>query len=238
MTDELTLVADGVRACTRCHLHSECRGPVPFDSPPSPDIVVLGEAPGKDEDAQNKPFVGAAGKLMRASLKERGIDPATVGFVNTVCCYPAAAPPAEAVKACGINRIAQIDVLKPRFLLIAGSVAMKAVRPDLGHIKHARRHPFQHDGMLAVVCYHPAAPLHQRRLEEDFAGDLDVFADLASRPEAWHGIGSETCVECLNDPWWFDVSGLGWCQVHMPPEGEARRDLLERELAGARARSS
>ncbi len=72
--------------CTLCPLRGR---PIPgYSEHPDPELIVIGEAPGREEKEQGRPFVGPAGKLLRGLLVEAGWDPARVHFTNRVWCFP------------------------------------------------------------------------------------------------------------------------------------------------------
>ena len=71
MSQTLKLIADEVRSCTKCRLHEGTRNGVPGEGSPNAEILFVGEGPGFHEDAQGRPFVGPAGKLLDEMLADR-----------------------------------------------------------------------------------------------------------------------------------------------------------------------
>jgi uracil-DNA glycosylase family 4 len=235
--------------CENCVLHTGCAGPVFMSGPAPAEIVVLGEAPGKDEDKQGAPFVGPAGKLMRRMLADVGIQPDLVAFVNTVSCLPnlsAAAPTPEweHLEACAGNKAAQIEFADPDYVLTVGKTALKSCRRELD--MHARGRPWLHNGRLTFSTYHPSAALRNGNYEQTLADDLIVFKQMidacASDRNAWVNFIPASCSGCSStETVWFEGTGLGWCDVHVP---DAERELLRhatersnREYAEAKERS-
>lgn len=245
---ERLAVIEQVITCTACDLHAQCSSPVAFRAPKTCATVVVGEAPGKDEDAQGQPFVGMAGQKMEELLTAAGIDPALVGFVNTVSCFPHGTPEWDHVHACADNKRAQLDLLDPTWVLLVGKVALKGTRPDLD-LKHGRGRPFVHDGRVHFCTYHPAAALRNGHYEECLAEDLAVFAEMiryvaadttGERPyRSWTRFVPDECSACLNRAeWWEQPAGLGWCEVHMPDEGKRHFAGLARLHDEAKVRKS
>lgn len=115
-----------VLSCNRCPLHLSCKAPVPFRGPSPNRIVVLGEAPGQEEDAQGKPFVGPAGRFLSATMEEAGIDPVQVSYLNTVSCYPSGTPTKHHRERCHKNLVDQLRVLEPEYVLVLGSIAVSS----------------------------------------------------------------------------------------------------------------
>lgn len=176
-------VRDSVTACTSCALHTVGSGPIPFSGPASPftlpRIVVVGEAPGKQEDTEHAPFVGPSGRLIRHELGEAGLDVAEVAWVNTVSCFPNRTPSGAEVRACRDNLVRQVSFLQPEFVLLVGGVAVSAwwggVR--IGEIRgHWIRLPVA-EGYTpwAFATWHPSAVLRNNELSAEWREDLAMF---------------------------------------------------------------
>ena len=123
-------VKDIAEKCTKCQL-AKGRNKVVFGSGPVPcDLMLIGEAPGADEDVQGLPFVGRAGQLLTKILESVGIKrPDDIYIANTVKCRPPnnRAPLPKEQSACAPYLEAQIKLIKPKVILLAGSPAVKAV---------------------------------------------------------------------------------------------------------------
>ena len=123
-------VAEIASACTKCRL-AKGRNKVVFGNGPVPcDLMLIGEAPGADEDLQGLPFVGRAGQLLTQILASVGIKrPDDIYIANTVKCRPPEnrAPQADEQAACAPYLEAQIKYVKPKIILLAGSPAVKAI---------------------------------------------------------------------------------------------------------------
>jgi uracil-DNA glycosylase family 4 len=132
--DMLSLSFEEVKAraekCTRCQLHKG-RNKVVFGSGPAPcDLMLIGEAPGADEDIQGLPFVGRAGQLLTKILESVNIKrPDDIYIANTVKCRPPnnRAPLPKEQEACRPYLQAQIRYVQPKIILLAGAPAVKAI---------------------------------------------------------------------------------------------------------------
>lgn len=196
-------VRESVANCRSCALVDGCNGPVPFSGPSPNRIVVVGEAPGEEEDRRNVPFVGPAGKLLRGFLRHNGMeDPC---FVNSVSCYPKRTPTAREVVACQDNLANQLVAISPRFILIVGGVALGAMGVE-GRITDWRGNWFElpkfaaeadeagTQSTLAMATWHPSAVLRNNQLEDEFRVDVENFGIVAVRgEEPW---GNWYCVKC------------------------------------------
>lgn len=150
-----------VRDCTRCGLHQGRTHAVFGAGVREADLMVLGEAPGADEDRLGEAFVGRAGKLLDAMLKAIGRDRHTAVFItNIVKCRPPGNrdPAPDEAAACRPYLERQIELVRPRAILVLGRVAAQnllASDEPVGRMR-GRVHRYGVDGIPAVVSYHPA----------------------------------------------------------------------------------
>lgn len=207
-------VRDQVRSCTRCALHESCAGPVPFHGPMAATVAVLGEAPGRQEDKAGRPFIGPAGQLLRRLLADAGIDPEALAWLNTVSCFPNRTPTAAEVESCTPNRLAQLEVLSPRHVLVAGGVALSTLRPDLKISQAHGRLMAGHPGnWWAYPVHHPSAALRNPATVDVLAADLGRWARIIEADSPWERVVL-SCVACGRLVDRFDPDGLGWCERH------------------------
>ncbi len=123
--------------CTNCNLYKTCKSPIWSDGD-NYNVMFVGEAPGKNEDEQGRPFVGYSGKILRSVLKE------PYYITNIVKCRPPnnRTPTDAEVNACLPHLIHQIDSIKPKVVVLLGVSAQKLLRfynPTVKIIKHS--HP-------------------------------------------------------------------------------------------------
>lgn len=149
------------QTCTKCQL-SKGRTKVVFGTGPVPcNLMLIGEAPGADEDLQGEPFIGRAGQLLTQILASVDIKrPDDIYITNTVKCRPPEnrAPLASEQEACGPYLEAQLRLVKPKILLLAGSPAVKAVLKTDEPITKIRGQWFKLPGtdITVMPLFHPA----------------------------------------------------------------------------------
>ncbi len=177
--------ARAIRACTRCRLHVGRTHAVPGDGPFDSDLVMVGEAPGKEEDASGRPFVGAAGKILDKALDAARVPRGSVFITNVVKCRPPGnrSPRADEIEACRPYLLTQIAAIRPKVVVTLGSTALRGVLGAALGLKDARTKRLFLDDVPVVSTYHPAAVLYNRRLERMIRGDLRKVA-RGLRPEA------------------------------------------------------
>lgn len=212
---ERKLVRDKIRECAQCPLYEVGHGPIPFDSPVEhTDILVIGEAPGREEDKAGKPFVGPSGQLARQWLAGAGLNPVDVAWANVVCCYPNRTPTTREVKACSTNLTSQMEFLDPKYVLVFGGVALSALCPVATRISEAAGYfwtPSLKTSAWAMATYHPAAVLRNQSLEDQVKTDLEYFAMVAK--EEVDPAPNQFCMKCKKeDVWEYHACGLGFCE--------------------------
>ncbi len=182
-----------VKACTRCPLHTGRSNAVPGEGPSDADVMVIGEAPGKAEDEQGRPFVGPAGRLLNRLLELAGLRRDHVYITNVVKCRPPGNrdPKPEEIAACRPYLEIQISLVKPRLIIAVGRIAGRTLYEMAGlkwsGIRAARGRLRSvtiagHRTML-IVTYHPAAALYnaslRSELEADFSGPIKRAVEAA-----------------------------------------------------------
>ena len=176
MSQTLTLIAEEVRSCTKCRLHQGTRNGVPGEGNPEAEILFVGEGPGFHEDAQGKPFVGPAGKLLTEMLARAGLKREDVFITNIVKHRPPGNrdPMPDEIEACSEYLNRQIAEIKPVLIVTLGRHSMMQFFGPSARITGVHGTVRQWKNLLAYACFHPAAALHQPKyremLEQDFDG--------------------------------------------------------------------
>lgn len=173
-TTELTVLAREAAACTKCRLHAERRSVVFGEGNPSARLVVVGEAPGQEEDRTGRPFVGQAGKLLNLLLMTAGFARDEVYICNTLKCRPPQNrnPLPDELTACSTFLKGQLGAIAPSVLLAVGKFAAQSLVGSEESISRLRGRIFRYEGIPLIVSYHPAfllrSPQWTRTAWEDF----------------------------------------------------------------------
>ena len=173
------MVSDEVVKCTKCPLSLARTNAVPGDGPPWASVVLIGEGPGRNEDAHGRPFVGAAGKQLDALLELAGLARADVFITNVVKCRPPEnrrPTPAE-VMACGPYLDRQLWLIGPKVVVLLGDSALKRFLPEES-LATAHGRLYRKRGLALFPTYHPAAMIYNRDLERVSADDFKALKDL------------------------------------------------------------
>lgn len=167
-----------VLRCTRCGLARTRNNVVPGMGVEHPDVLVIGEGPGHDEDMQGLPFVGKAGVLLDRMLAAIGLDRKTNCYIaNIVKCRPPENrnPFPDEQAACFSFLEAQIHILKPKMILCMGKIAIEKLMNQNIAITQAHGEFFDYNGIPVMPTYHPSALLRNEELKRPAWEDLKKF---------------------------------------------------------------
>ena len=168
-----------VKQCRKCRL-CETRKNVVFGvGNREADIMLIGEGPGADEDAQGEPFVGKAGKLMNMAFDMLGVKRKEVYIANIVKCRPPnnRNPQDDEAENCLDYLRNQVILVKPKIIVLLGSVALKNVLGKEYGITASRGKWIEKKGILYMPTWHPAALLRDETKKIDFIKDLKLVMD-------------------------------------------------------------
>ena len=176
-------LAAAVAGCTRCGLAATRTNTVFGVGDRTADWLVVGEAPGADEDRRGEPFVGRAGQLLNSMLRAVGLAREQVFIANVLKCRPPSNrdPLPEEVRCCLPYLHRQIALLKPRIILCVGRIAAQnllGVDTPLGQLR-GRVHALDPFGIPVVVTYHPAYLLRSPAEKRKSWADLRLAMEVA-----------------------------------------------------------
>jgi DNA polymerase len=174
---DLATIAAEVSACTRCKLCSSRTNTVPGEGNPGPELLFVGEGPGADEDAQGRPFVGAAGQLLTKMIQAMGLARSDVFIANVLKCRPPGnrTPEPDEIAACMPFLRQQIAVLKPKLICTLGNTPLRALMGDdaLG-ITRMRGKKLSFAGITLIPTFHPSYLLRNPEAKKPCWEDLQT----------------------------------------------------------------
>ena len=191
--DEFGELRGDVLGCTRCRL-SESRRTVVFgEGDRSADLLVVGEAPGLEEDRSGRPFVGPAGQLLDKMLGAIGFQRREVFICNVLKCRPPnnRDPLADEVASCRPYLRKQVELIKPKAICAFGRFAAQTLLDSEMSLSRMRgaRHDFM--GIPVVATYHPAALLRNTQWKRPAWDDLKllrrIYDEAGGRPPGGGG---------------------------------------------------
>jgi len=162
--------------CNKCKLCKNRTNIVFGTGNKNADIMFIGEGPGADEDIEGIPFVGKAGKLMDMAFEGIGINRENVYIANIVKCRPPANrnPEKEEALACMDYLRNQVMLIKPKIIVLLGSVALKNILGEEYGITSSRGNWIEKKGILYMPTWHPAALLRDNSKKIEFWQDLQT----------------------------------------------------------------
>lgn len=184
---ELVALREQVAVCTSCSLHESRTQTVFGVGNANADWLVIGEAPGADEDRQGEPFVGRAGKLLNAMLLAIGLEREQVFIANILKCRPPnnRDPKPEEVQACEHFLKRQVELISPKLILCVGRIAAQnllKVDTPIGKMR-GKQFQLEDTGIPVMVTYHPAyllrSPREKRKVWEDLKQAMRLYREQA-----------------------------------------------------------
>lgn len=177
-----------ITACQGCSLQESCTQKVLGTGSTAADIMFIGEGPGKDEDLQGVPFVGRAGQLLDKILAAVDFARQEVYITNVVKCRPPGNRmplPAE-IKNCLPFLEAEIELVKPRFIVCLGALATQNVLSPKARITKVRGQVFARGAISIMPVLHPAALLRNPDYKRPTWEDFKLLRDLYRQEQLSH----------------------------------------------------
>lgn len=167
---------ESIKNCNKCKLCSGRKNIVFGTGNKNADIMFIGEGPGADEDIQGEPFVGKAGQLMNKAFEALEIEREDVYIANIVKCRPPQNrnPEKAEAEACMNYLRNQVILVKPKIIVLLGSVALKNILGEEYGITNSRGKWIERKGIWYMPTFHPAALLRDDSKKIDFWRDLKL----------------------------------------------------------------
>ena len=176
--------------CSKCRLCEGRTNVVPGEGNPNADIMFIGEGPGRDEDLQGRPFVGASGQLLDRMIHAIGMERTEVYIGNVVKCRPPMNrnPEPDEAEACMPYLRQQFLLIRPKIIVLLGKVACRYVLKTEAPISALRGSWIERKGIWFMPTYHPSAllrdPSKKREAWEDFKAVKAKLKELYGTQES------------------------------------------------------
>ena len=180
MFESFEELEDAINKCEKCGLCKNRKNVVIEYGNKNADVMFVGEGPSSEDDIQGIPFVGKAGQLMNQALRGLGIARDDLYICNIVKCRPPQNrnPLKEEADICIEYLHKQIDIIKPKLIVLMGNVALKNILGEQYSITHARGNFVERDGITYLPTFHPAALLRDDSKKIHFWQDLKLAIDF------------------------------------------------------------
>lgn len=183
---DLGKLAELVSICTKCELYKTKNKDVVGDGSPKAEVMFIGEAPGKNEDLEGKPFVGAAGKFLSEMLDGIGLERKEIYIANVLKHRPPENrdPLPDEIEACWPYLAKQIEIISPKLIVFLGRHSLNRFYPSAKisevHGK-AFRKPWQGKEQVFLALYHPAAALYNGGMRQTLIEDFNKIPKILKK---------------------------------------------------------
>ncbi len=190
MSESLKDIEREIMNCKKCELWKYRTKCVPGEGREDAEVFLIGEAPGKEEDRQGRPFVGNAGKLLNELLEIANLKRGDVFIGNVLKCRPPnnRDPKPEEVESCSPYLIRQLNVVKPKLIVCLGRYASSFVFDlfglkfgGIGKERGKIRKVKAWNTVYILPTYHPAAALYKPQLKEVLVEDFRKIREVLKK---------------------------------------------------------
>ena len=166
-----------IKDCKRCHLYRTRTNFVFGAGNPEANLMLIGEAPGREEDLQGEPFVGAAGKLLDKMLAAIGFRREEVFIANILKCRPPENrdPQIDEIETCKPYLLQQIKIIQPKIICALGRISAQVLLQTKSPLGQLRGKIHDWNGIKFLVTYHPAALLRYQQYKRPAWEDLKLL---------------------------------------------------------------
>ncbi len=177
------ITLDAIRSelgdCTRCRLHEGRKCLVFGEGDPQATLVFVGEAPGREEDLQGRPFVGQAGELLTRIIEAIDMRREEVYIANIVKCRPPQNrnPQPDEIRTCLPFLRKQLEAIRPRIICALGTFAAQTLLETEERISLLRGKFYAYQGAQLMPTYHPAFLLRNPQFKKDVWEDMKIIRE-------------------------------------------------------------
>lgn len=179
--ETINTLVERINTCQLCPLSATRTKAVPGEGPSRPKIMLIGEAPGRNEDETGRPFCGAAGKKLDELLKAAGLQREDVFITSVVKCRPPEnrVPTLEEAHTCKKNYLfEQIKILQPRVIGLMGRTAIAHVlENETIDLNAMHGKTIEKNGQTYMILYHPAAMIYNQKLRDTMMNDFRTLQE-------------------------------------------------------------
>ena len=186
--NNLTELKSDIQKCKKCELHKSRKMAVPGSGPKNANVILIGEAPGAEEDTNGKPFCGRGGKLLDKVISNNNLFRKKFYVTNIVKCRPPnnRVPNTNERNTCQEYLKQEISIIKPKLICILGNTAFNSILGG-SEITKFRGKVVRKNNLLYFLTIHPAATIYNQKLIDVLKNDIvklfDLIRDLKNNKE-------------------------------------------------------
>ncbi|MGC8734227.1 MAG: uracil-DNA glycosylase [bacterium] len=182
---EIKDLEEKIKECRLCNLSQTRTNAVPGSGNYQAKLMIIGEAPGRNEDLQGLPFVGQAGKLLEQMLNEINLKREDVFITNVVKCRPPENrdPTEEEIKICSPYLFKQIELINPKVILLLGKYSLKTILNINLKISYLKGRIFIKNNKYIFCTYHPAFILRNPSYIEEYRYHFNLLKSILEKTD-------------------------------------------------------
>lgn len=181
ITEEKYSMIDKEYTCAFCPLYEYNRNIVIGEGPSPTNVMFIGEAPGENENEEERPFIGRSGQLLRSMIRDyMSFNPEDVYITNIVKCRPPGnrTPTWEEIESCEPNLLREIDAVDPDVIVMLGNTAIETLTGERGVTNLHGKFIADGGSIMYYATFHPSAALRRNDWKEDMIADLIKLNEL------------------------------------------------------------
>jgi len=182
--NELKSLEEGIKICRKCPLHRSRTNAVPGQGAANARIFLLGEAPGKMEDAEGMPFIGKSGRYLDAMLENIGLSRDEVYITSSVKCRPPKnrKPVPNELAICKASWLdKQLAIIKPKLVILLGRTALYQMTGRVNSLLNCHGEIFCEREIDCFITFHPASAMRFGRIAKAMQEDLAKLKTIIPR---------------------------------------------------------
>lgn len=179
---EMEKLAEEIRICKKCRLHKNRTNAVPGEGPANAEIMICGQAPGRNEGREGRPFVGMAGNFLNGLLESIELDRKNIFITSPIKCFPPKnrPPRKDELEACRPYLEKQIKIVQPKIIIALGNYALKTLLDDELSISKIHGIQKKRQDITVFLTFHPAAAMRFPKINALIKEDFNKLRELVS----------------------------------------------------------
>ena len=179
-TKQLMIIHGEIRKCEKCQLHETRNHAVPGEGPVNARIMICGQAPGRKEDKEGRPFIGMAGEFLNKLLNTMKLEREKIFITSPIKCFPPnnRPPRSNELNACRPYLNEQIRIIKPKIIVALGKYALQTLLDRKEKVSSIHGNPQETNETIIFPTFHPAAATRFPKIREKISRDFKKLNDL------------------------------------------------------------
>jgi DNA polymerase len=177
---DLNRIHEEIRNCKKCRLHETRTNTVPGEGPIEAKAMICGQAPGRTEDKEGRPFVGRAGRVLNKALNSIKVAREDLFITSPIKCFPPKnrPPRSDELNTCRSYLDEQIQIIKPKIIVALGNYALQTLLNRKVAVSQVHGKPLKEKEFIVFPTFHPAAAMRFPKIDAQFERDFKSLKEL------------------------------------------------------------